>query len=88
MATIKTYTVKRARWAKSKVDGQPVHISRENQDQIPHLMYAADIRESVKSHGFEEHDTGLEETTPEDVEAADLLETKAGLSPRSKKKES
>ena len=79
MATIKTYKVKRAGFARSKVDGKPVHINRHNQDQIPHLLTKSDIKARIESGAFEEIDTGVEETTAEDVKAAELLESKAGV---------
>jgi len=77
MATAKGYRVKRAGWAPRKGGGD-VHITRENQDQIPQLLTAATIRERVQSGAFEEYDTGVE-VTAEVVETAELLEEKAGL---------
>ncbi len=59
MATIKGYLVKRAGFAKSKVDGKPVHVTRHNQSQIPHLLSDADIKLRVDSGAFEEYDTGV-----------------------------
>ena len=82
MATIKTYIVKRAGWAQKKGGGD-VHITRQNQDQIPVLLSKAAIKERVDSGAFEEVDTGVEET---EVEMAEQLEAEADL--RSKKKRS
>ena len=85
MATIKTYKVKRAGFAPKKGGGS-VHITRHNQDQIPHLLTKADIKLRVESGAFEEVDTGVEETTAADVEAAELLEAKASVRGGSRQK--
>jgi hypothetical protein len=89
MANKKGYIVKRAGHAPRK-GGGAVYITRQNQDQIPELLSQATIRERVDAGSFEEIDTGVEDVTPEDVEAAELLESKAGMagSRSNKKKES
>ena len=75
MATIKTYSVRRAGFAPKKGGGE-VYITRQNQDQIPELLSQATIRERVQAGSLIEHDTGVEAT---DQEAADQLEVESGV---------
>jgi hypothetical protein len=75
MATIKQYRVIRASFARSKVDGSQVHVTRENEASIPYLLSKADIKARVDSGALEEFDTGIEEG---DLEAARALEAESG----------
>ena len=76
MATIKTYVVKRAGFARNKNTGARVHISRHNEGDIPRLLTKADIKLRVESGAFDETDTGIEES---DLEAARELSAEAGV---------
>lgn len=78
MAKVKAYRVLRSFPALHKETGQPVHITRENEHEIPNLLTASAIKAHVESGGLAEDTVDDEGQRASDVVTADATTPTTG----------